>query len=96
MNLGQAKTRAVQLINEYSNNGALISDVKNADYRLRMNNLADYCQGEISDKVGIDATYRLDTTATSPTVTEDGYDKYALPVDIKDFRNVRLNSYPFL
>lgn len=91
MNLGQAKTRAIQLINEYSNNGALISDSKNADYRLRMNNLADYCQNEISDKVGIDATYTL----TTPDVTEDGYDKYNLPTGYKDHRYVRWNSTPF-
>lgn len=94
MNLGAAKTRAIQLINEYSNNGSLISDTKNADYRLRMNNLADYAQNEISDKVGIDSTYTINDETTI-TATEDGYKKYDLPEDLKEFRFARWASEPF-
>lgn len=91
MNLGQAKTRAIQLINEYSNNGALISDTKNADYRLRFNNLADYVQNEISDRAGIDATYTIDSS-TTVTSNANNYNKYDLPANYKEHRFVRLND----
>lgn len=90
MDYGTAKTRAIQLINEYSNNGSLISSTTNADYTLRFPMLADDCQNEISDKCGIDATYAL----ASPT-NANGYDKYAQPAGFKGHRFVNLDDERF-
>jgi hypothetical protein len=59
LNLGTAKEKAIQLINEYSNNGNLISDATNADYKLRMNNLADMAQKEIAQFLKIHAVYQI-------------------------------------
>lgn len=94
MQLGEVKTRAIKLINEYSNNGNLISAAVNADYTLRLNELADYCQNEISDKVGIEATYTIDgNTATDGSTNL--YKKYDLPADYKEHRFVRWDDEPF-
>lgn len=94
MNLGEAKIKAIQLIEEYSVRGTLTSTAKNADFLLRMNDLADYVQNEISDRVGIEAQMRLDET-TAITATSQYYNKYALPDDLKDFRHVLLRDMPF-
>lgn len=59
MNLKTAKEKAIQLINEYSNNGSLISAAQNADYLNRMNNLADTAQKEIATVRKIHAVYNI-------------------------------------
>lgn len=48
MNLGEAKNKAIKLIDEYSNKGVLITSTKNIDYLNRMNQFADMAQREIS------------------------------------------------
>jgi hypothetical protein len=94
MKLGEAKKRAIQLIEEYSVRGTITSDAKNADYLLRMNNLADYAQNEISDRVGIDASFSID--ANTAKIAEENYHyKYALPDDFKDMRHVLYRDIPF-
>lgn len=91
MNFGEAKTRAIKLINEYSINGALIPAGNNLDYTLRMPELADDAQALISDNVPIDATAEYVQTSG----TEDSYNEYALPADYKSVRFVRRDMRPF-
>lgn len=61
MNLGEAKVRAIQLINEYSNNGQLISPSSGnyQDYALRMPGLANDAQMEIARYIKISAVYSI-------------------------------------
>lgn len=94
MQLGAAKKRAIQLIEEYSVRGTITSDAKNADYLLRMNNLSDYVQNEISDRVGIEASMVIN--ADTPRVSEEHlYYKYDLPTDFKDMRHMLRCDYPY-
>lgn len=92
MTLGEAKAKAIKLINEYSTNGKLTAEANNEDYTLRMNDLADDAQKEIAEKISIDAT-------TTFTITEDltaeGYNSTALPVNFKEMRFVRLDDERF-
>lgn len=94
MNLGSAKTKALQRMDEYSSSGAVIPEAKNADFKLRMNDAADYVQKEISDKVGINAVYTINSSVT-PTATENGYDKYDLPTTYKDHRFAYIDDERF-
>lgn len=94
MNLGDAKTKAIQLIEEYSVRGTLTSQAKNADFLLRMASLADYVQNEISDRVGIEAVMTIDEN-TAITSTTQFYNKWALPDDLKDFRHVLHRDMPY-
>lgn len=91
MDYGTAKERAIQLINEYSNNGNLIAPSTNADYTLRFPMLADDCQNEISDKVGIEASVTLET----PSSAGNGYNKYTIPASFKENRFVRMDDKDF-
>ncbi|CAI6073698.1 hypothetical protein [Cohnella sp. JJ-181] len=91
MNLGEAKTRAIKLINEYSNNGALIPVASNRDYTLRMNALADDAQREISDKVSIDGS----TEYVQQKGLPPGYNSYDLPADFRSIRYVQRNERAF-
>jgi hypothetical protein len=59
MNLGLAKTKALQYMREYSNNSNLISATVNADYTLAFNNAADTAQKKISTIKKIIATYSI-------------------------------------
>lgn len=94
MDLKTAKDLAIQRMNEWSNNGNLIDASKNTDYTLRMNGFANDCQNEISDKVGIDATYTINDSTTVDE-TSNGYRKYNLPTTFKEHRYVRWNEELF-
>lgn len=59
MDLGTAKTKALQLIREYSNNGSVIGASQNADYLLSMNNIADMAQKEIAQVKRIHVSYSI-------------------------------------
>jgi hypothetical protein len=50
MNLKQVKTKAIQLIKQYSNNGTIITDSENADYLLSMNSFINDAQFELAAK----------------------------------------------
>lgn len=91
MNFGDAKTRAIKLINEYSNNGALIPAGNNKDYTLRMPSLADDAQQQIADKVSIDASTEYVQTSSSDT----GFNEYDLPADFRSIRYARLDDCLF-
>lgn len=94
MQLGEAKRRAIQLIEEYSVRGTITTSAKNADFLLRMPGLADYAQNQISDRVGIDAVFAI--TPDTPKISEEHlYYKYALPDDFKDMRHMLHRDQPF-
>lgn len=57
MNLGEIKDMALQLIDEYSSNGELISDAENADVLSKMTNLANKAQAELSKVARIEAVH---------------------------------------
>lgn len=61
MNLGQAKEKAIKLINEYSNNANIISasDPNRQDYTLRMNDSANDAQNEIATVKRIPAVHSI-------------------------------------
>lgn len=88
MNLGEAKTRALSLMAEYSISGVVIPASRNADYLNRMNRFADDSQMEISDKIGINSSYTLQQAGSS----QEGYNRYPLPDDFKENRFVNLNN----
>ncbi len=57
MNLGLAKTKAIQYMREYSTNNSLNSAAQNGDYTLAFNNAADTAQKKIATIKHIIATY---------------------------------------
>lgn len=91
MNLGEAKIKAIQHINEYSTNGNLTSASQNADYTLRFNNHANDAQFEIAEKVGIEASYKFTQVGSNV----EGYTKYPLPADFRQFIKLNKDDEPF-
>lgn len=92
MNLGEAKTKAIQYIREYSNDGSLTPSADNQDYLLSMNTFANDAQEEIADKLGIEASYEIEKEAETGT----GYTKYDLPADFKEHRHINLDDEIFM
>lgn len=91
MTLGDLKTKALQLMNEYSNNGAIIGEASNKDYLLRFNLFAHDAQKKVAEKEKIPAN----TTLGSPTVVTDYYNKHNLPSNFGEFYELRLNEAYF-
>lgn len=92
MLLSEMKKKALSLMAEYSIDSVPISAAENGDYLNRMNVFANDAQMEISDKVGIEASYLFTQVATN----EEGYNKYGLPVDFKEHRHMNVDDEPFL
>lgn len=92
MNLKEVKDKALSLMAEYSIDGVAISAAENADYLNRMNRFASDAQMEISDKVGIEASYLFTQVATN----EEGYNKYSLPIGFKEHRHMNGDDEQFL
>lgn len=63
MNLGDAKRKAIKLIDEYSTNGSLTSAAQNGDYLMRMNDLADIAQKEIAAIKKINSSFTITQNA---------------------------------
>lgn len=80
MNLLQAKNKTLQLIREYTNNGAVIGIGDNADYLKSINALISDSQYEISEKRPIINQYVL---PQNPTRVSAKYNRYSLPNDYK-------------
>ena len=76
---------------EYSVDGVPIPDGENADYLNRMNRFANDVQMEISDKIGIEASFLISQVGKSI----EGYNKYDLPADFKEHRYVNKNDERF-
>lgn len=92
MNLGEAKERALSLIAEYSVDGSRISDSENADYLNRMNRFSSDAQMEISEQLGIEASFTFEQDGTN----ESGYNRYELPTDFKEHRLLLRENEIFL
>lgn len=91
MNLSEAKSKALSLMAEYSNDGVLIAAGENADYLNRMNRFANDAQFEIAEKVPIGATFTYEQVGS----TDYSLNKVDLPADFKELRFVNLNDYRF-
>ena len=92
LTLGEIKSRALKLMDEYSLQGIIQGGGGNLDYQNKFNDLADMAQKEISDKVGIYATVQITPSTVPDVVTSNGLNKYLLPPDLKDFRYVRVDD----
>ncbi|HMK57738.1 MAG TPA: hypothetical protein VK462_01655 [Nitrososphaeraceae archaeon] len=92
LTLGEVKNRALKLMDEWSLQGVRESGDFIADYQQKFNVLVDMAQQEISDHVGIYATYTITPSTVPDVVTTTGLNKYLLPPDLKDFRYVRVDD----
>ena len=91
MNLDEAKKRAISLMLEYSNDGVRIPDGENADYLLSMNRFASDAQMQISNRIGIEASFTIEQLRS----TVRGFYRYPLPPDFKVLRSVTRYNEPF-
>lgn len=66
MNFGESKDKAIKLINEWSNKGALTTAAKNADYLLRFPDAAQAAQVEIASVKKIHAVYNFSHKPINP------------------------------
>lgn len=66
INYGESKTKAIKLINEYSNNGGINSDAYLADFTLRFPDAAQAAQMEIATIKKIHAVYNFSQNAITP------------------------------
>lgn len=91
MLLSEAKKKALSLMSEYSVDGIIVPDEENIDYTNRMNRFANDAQMEISDKLPIETSFVITQTAD----TKEGYNKYDLPIELKQFKYINLNDERF-
>lgn len=91
MNLAEAKAKALSLMSEYSIDGVPVPAEENIDYTNRMNRFASDAQVEISDKLPVETSFAVTQTAD----TTEGYNKYDLPDDLKQFRYINRNDEGF-
>lgn len=66
MLFSEAKTKTIKLINEYSNKSVVTSDTKNADYLLRLPDVIQAAQVEISAVKKIHAVYSISQNPIDP------------------------------
>jgi hypothetical protein len=97
LNLGTAKTKALQYMREYSNNANLISSTVNADYTLAFNNAADTAQKKIATIKKIISTYSF---SRNPILNQlgllTGFDiQQHLNVDLIDTMAIGSQAYYF-
>lgn len=92
MNLGTVRKRCLQRINEYSNNGNLVSEAQNADYTLRMNGFINDAQYVISKVRKIAKLFAL----AEPDEVTELYNKYNMPTDFMELKRITLNELPFV
>jgi hypothetical protein len=59
MNLADVKRKTIKLIDEWSTNNSLTSAAQNGDYTMRMNDLADIAQKEISTVKKINSSFTV-------------------------------------
>lgn len=91
MNIGQIKTKAIQLIREFSNNGNLITETDNADYLLSMNSFINDAQ---FDLCSIRPIIKKATLSTPIEVT-DAFKKYSMPSDYMGFKELKKGDFHF-
>lgn len=71
LTLGEAKRKALKLIDEYSINGQKVSDEKNKDYLLKMNDFADMAQQELSLFRKVPAHFEITQYTISNLISSD-------------------------
>lgn len=94
MDLATIKNMSLKLMDEYTLSGIIENSQLTSDYTLKMNTLIDFAQNEITDHIGIYATTSIDTSLDTPVLTENGYNFYDLPTDMKDFRYIKVDNWP--
>jgi hypothetical protein len=97
MNLGLAKTKAIQYMREYSTNNNLNSAAQNGDYTLAFNNAADTAQKKIATIKKIISTYSF---SRNPIINQlgllTGFDiQQHLNVDLIDTAAIGSRAYYF-
>jgi hypothetical protein len=97
MDLGTAKTKALQYMREYSNNANIISSTVNADYTLAFNNAADTACKKIATIKKIISTYSF---SRNPIINQlgllTGFDiQQHLNVDLIDTMAIGSQAYYF-
>lgn len=91
MNLGQAKTTALQLIREYSSDGILTGESENADYLISAYKFADTAQKELAKLKKIYAVMQVTQVASAVTDVQT-LKKYDLPADYMELQKVYFND----
>lgn len=92
LNIGQVKTKALQIIREYSSNGSLIGSGDNADYLLSMNGFINDAQFELCEARPIIASYLLPEKADSESTK---YKRYKMPKNFKGLKEIKLDDETF-
>lgn len=95
MNLGEAKTKALMIMDEYSTNGLLTPTAENVDFTVRMNQSADMAQKEIATVKKINAVYTITRNAIANQIL-NGFDMLQhLDTDLSDDSATGSKSYYF-
>lgn len=91
MNIGQIKTKAIQIIREYSNNGSIIGSGENADYLLSMNNFINDAQFDLSSLRPIIKKIILG----EPVSQTGALKRYQMPADFAGFKELKNGDFQF-
>jgi hypothetical protein len=92
MNLARLEEKIIQLINQYSINGNLVDNTRNADYLLRIRNLIDTCQKELANEFPIVKEY---TWTHVPVANPTDFSEQALPNKFEKLISFNLKKYPY-
>lgn len=87
MNLGKIRTKTIQIIREYSNNGVLIGG-DNKDYLMSMNSFINDAQFELIEKRPL---IKKITLGNADEITET-YNKYNMPSNFRSLKMIKLND----
>lgn len=92
MNIGDAKTKTLQIINEFTRKGVLIPEGKNADYLSRMNSFINEAQIEVARVQRLETLYPMGQS----TEAIGDFLRFHLPNDLWTLKELRLNGRIFL
>jgi hypothetical protein len=92
MNLGQIKTKAIQIIRAYSNGGNVVGNSENADYLLSMNSFINDAQFDLSSLRPIVKAYTLPSVPDSQT---QAFKRFKMPLDFAGFKELKNGDYQF-
>lgn len=91
MNIGQIKSKTIEIIREKSNGGSLIGSGDNADYLFSMPGFINDAQFYIANKVPV---FKKLTLTTPDEVTTKN-NKYDMPDDFQGLKYIKLNDELF-
>jgi hypothetical protein len=92
LNLGQIKTKAIQIIRAYSNGGSLVGSGENSDYILSMNSFINDAQFDLSSIRPIVKTYKFPTLPDSQT---QALKRFKMPSDFAGFKELKNGDFQF-